>query len=277
MTSTTQQLVLSRRPSLGAIVALVALTLRQQLRGRRLLVLSLLFCLPGLLAAVINFAARVPPPTESLQFGLVFNLIPAALAPLAALLYAAGIIQDEVEEQTLTYLLLRPIPRGALYLARLLAAMLVTALLAGLFTAATFAVIGLTGHTPLDTQTGVLILKTVGLLALAEVAYCGLFGVLGLLLRRSLLLGMGYIVLFEGLLASLDMLARRMTVMYHFRVLVLRLIDAEHAREWSIELGRAPQASTSMWVLLGIGLVMAVIGALIFRSREFRMKTPEGS
>ena len=53
---------------------------------------------------------------RGLRVRLRFNLIPHALAPLAALFYAAGIIQDEVEEQTLTYLLLRPLPRWALYL-----------------------------------------------------------------------------------------------------------------------------------------------------------------
>ena len=59
--------------------------------------------------SVVNLASRFPPAAENLQFALIFNLIPHALAPLAALLYATGIIQDEVEEQTLTYLLLRPL------------------------------------------------------------------------------------------------------------------------------------------------------------------------
>ena len=68
--------------------------------------------------------------------------------PLAALLYAAGIIQDEVEEQTLTYLLLRPLPRWALYLVKLLATLLVTSVLTAVFTAATFAVIALTASEP---------------------------------------------------------------------------------------------------------------------------------
>ena len=67
-----------------------------------------------------------PASCRNLQFAFVFNLIPHALVPLAALLYATGIIQDEVEEQTLTYLLLRPLPRWALYLIKLLATMLMT-------------------------------------------------------------------------------------------------------------------------------------------------------
>ena len=64
-----------------------------------------------------------------------------ALAPLAALLCAAGVIRDEVEEQTLTYLLLRPLPRRALYVVKLLAAAIVSILLTVFFAAVTLAVI----------------------------------------------------------------------------------------------------------------------------------------
>src|SRR5438094_10642099 len=85
---------------LAALGALFVFTLRQHLRGRRLLVLSLLFLLPSALAVLVGLA-RYPPPPEHLAFAFVFNLIPHTLAPLTALLYAAGIIQDEVEGQTL--------------------------------------------------------------------------------------------------------------------------------------------------------------------------------
>ena len=55
-------------------------------------------------------------PGRGARIRLVFNLLPHGLAPLTALLYAAGVISDEVEEQTLTYLLMRSVPRWALYL-----------------------------------------------------------------------------------------------------------------------------------------------------------------
>ena len=41
----------------------------------------------------------------------------------ASLLCSAGVVRDDVEEQTLTYLLLRPLPRSALYAIKLLASM----------------------------------------------------------------------------------------------------------------------------------------------------------
>jgi ABC-2 type transport system permease protein len=270
-------LALSRFPNLRALAALFVLTLRQYIRGRRLLVLSLLFCLPGALAAVVNLTARFPHPAEEIQFAFIFNLIPHALAPLAALLYAVGIIQDEVEEQTLTYLLIRPLPRWALYLVKLLAAVLMTSALTAVFTAATFAVIGLTTQKPMPANWTDTALKTAALLALVQVGYCGLFGLLGVLMRRSLFVGVAYIIFFEGIMASIDTVARRLTVMYYFRVLALRWLAPPSGKEWYIDLTAAPQMKTCVLVLLGAGLVLALVAAILFAAREYRMKTPEGN
>src|SRR2546423_56066 len=93
---------LSRGFNLSGLWALFVLTLRQHLRGRRLLILALLFLLPTVLAAIVRFAPHAPP-SSHLEFVIVFHFIPHALVPLTALLYSAGLIQDEVEEQTLTY------------------------------------------------------------------------------------------------------------------------------------------------------------------------------
>jgi ABC-2 type transport system permease protein len=241
------------------------------------LVLSLLFALPGVLAAAVGLGSRVPPPAESLEFALLLNLVPHALAPLAALVYAAGVIQDDVEDQTLTYLLLRPLPRRALYLVKLLATLLLTSLLAAVFTAATLAVIALVANEPATAELVGRALKTAGLLSLAQVSYCGLFGLLGLLTRRSLIVGVAYIVLLEGLLASLDTVVRRLTVMYYFRVLVLRCLNPASGREWSLDLATAPQSWTCVLTLLGAGVLLATTTAFFFARCEFRMKTPAGS
>jgi ABC-2 type transport system permease protein len=269
--------VLSRRPELRALAMLFVLTLRQHVRGRRLLVLSLLFALPSVLAAVVNLTSHVAPPAAGLEFAFVFNLIPHALVPLAALLYAAGIIQDEVEEQTLTYLLLRPLPRWALYLVKLLATLLLTCTLTAVFTALTFATIALTASEPATAGLVGRALETAGLMALAQVGYCGLFGLLGLVTRRSLLAGVAYIVIIEGLLASFDTVIRRLTVMYYFRVLALRWLEPASAKDWSIDLATAPEAMTCVLTLLGVGLVSSIVAAIFFAAREFRMKTPEGN
>jgi ABC-2 type transport system permease protein len=266
---------LRRGSRASALAALFVLTLRQQLRGRRLLVLSLLFLIPAILACVFKFVPFAPPP-DVLEFALIFNLIPHALAPLTALLYAAGAIQDEIEEQTLTYLLIRPLRRWALYMTRIVAAWLTTTVLTVLFTTVALTVIywntpELWGHVlPRRAMT------IVTLMALAQVGYCSLFGLLGLLTRRSLIAGIGYIIAFEGLLANFDAVVRRLTVTYYFRVLSLRQLALPHSEEWSISLSDAPSADECLLTLLGFGALLLLLGAVHIRRREFLMKTAEG-
>ena len=220
--------------------------------------------------------AGVRRPAEVSDFTFLFILIPHALAPLAALLCAGGIIRDEVEEQTLTYLLLRPLPRTAIYAIKLLAALVTAALLTSFFTVATLVFIAwLTGEPPTAGYfaQGV---KIAAIFSLAQVAYCGLFALLALLMRRALLVGVVYIIFFEGLLATFDTIARRMTVMYYFRVLVLRWLNPASGATWEFNLKTAPTAANCVLTLLVAGLVLTIVGSLIFASGEFRMKTPEG-
>jgi ABC-2 type transport system permease protein len=271
-----EPIVLTRRVELPALGALFVLTLRQHLRGRRLLILSLLFLLPSVLAAVVRFAPHPPPPGH-LEFGFVLNLIPHALLTLTTLLYAAGIVQDEVEEQTLTYLLTRPLPRWALYLTKLAATFIVTCVITAVFTVLVLIVIY--WNTP-ELWGDILpgrALKIVGLLALAQVGYCALFGVLGLLTRWSLFIGLGYIVLAEGLLATFGSVARRLTIMYYFRVLSVHWLDPADNKVWSLDIDTAPSARECVFTIAGVSVALTLLGAILMLRREFRMKTPEGS
>ncbi|HKB41679.1 MAG TPA: ABC transporter permease, partial [Gemmataceae bacterium] len=117
--------------------ALYWLTVRQHLHGKRWIVIGVLFLLPAGLAVLIRSTATNVPPI-AIEFLLAFMFIPQALLPLVALVYATGIIQDEQEEQTLTYLLTRPIRRWAIYLIKLLATLTTTIVLTAVFTALTY-------------------------------------------------------------------------------------------------------------------------------------------
>lgn len=259
----------------SALAALFVLTLRQDLRGRRLLVLALLFLLPAVLAGAVKFVPNSSPP-DVLEFAFVLNLIPHALAPLTALLYAAGAIQDEVEEQTLTYLLLRPLPRWALYLTRLAAAWLTTTVLTALFT--TLALTVVYWNTP-ELWGDVLPRRAAivaALLALAQAGYCSLFGLFGLLTRRALVAGLAYIVAIEGMLSNFDAVIRRLTVTYYFRVLSLRWLAPLPSEEWSLDLSTAPSTDECLLTLLAVSVLFVLCGAILMRQREFRMKTAEG-
>jgi ABC-2 type transport system permease protein len=116
----------------------------------------------------------------------------------------------------------------------------------------------------------------VGLLALAEVGYCSLFAAIGLFTRYALIAGLVYIVAFEGLLANFESVARRLTVMYYFRLLSVRWLELPGNLTWSLDLTLAPSARTCVLTLLGASAVLALLGAASMMRSEFRMKTPEG-
>ena len=120
--------------SLTALWTLYTLTLRQYMHGKRWIAMAVLMLLPAGLAVLVRNTAR-DVPSILLEFLFAFMLIPQALLPLAALIYASGMIRDEQEEQTLTYLLIRPIPKWAIYTIKLLATLTTTVFLTWRFSA----------------------------------------------------------------------------------------------------------------------------------------------
>jgi ABC-2 type transport system permease protein len=261
----------------GALIPLFGLCLRQLARGKRLLILIALCLIPVALAVV----GRVYAPrdgAEHMTFAIVVNIIPHALVPLIALLFATGMIQDEVEDQTLTYLLVRPLPRPAIYLIKLLGAVLVSVVLTAGSVTLTYLVI----YWGNDKLAGDVLTRrvpiTVAILGLAAATYCSVFGCLSLLVKRILVVGVVYIALLEGVLASIDFVLRKGTVVYYERVLALRwlALDNHSRRAWEIKLEQAPSAAECVETLAVVILVVALIAARVFAMREFRVKTPEG-
>jgi ABC-2 type transport system permease protein len=269
------RLTLPHASKLSALAALFNLTLRQQLHGRRLLVLCCLYLLPVALVVLVR-SVETHFQAAGAELVILFTLIPHTLVPLTALLYATGMIHDEIEEQTLTYLLVRPLPKWGIYLIKLLATMTVTMVLATCFTMLTYVAVywgepNLWGE--IVPRRG---LQVAAITCLALVAYCSGFGCLSFLTRWPLVVGMGYIALFEGLLANIDFAVRRLTVNYYFRVLIQEWVDMR-VPHWQFKAGETPAAASCVLILLGAGVVATLIAILMFTTREFRVKTPEGS
>jgi ABC-2 type transport system permease protein len=253
------------------------MSVRRDVLSRKTLLFAALFALPAVLAGLVRYYAPSEQMTQlsGAEHAFVFWMIPQALLPLATLLYSTGMIQDEIEEQTLTYLLVRPIARWAIYAAKLCATVALTAILTVMFTTATYVVL----YARLDGFGAKLVdcSKTCVLLVLALSVYCALFGLVSLVARRAMMLGVVYIVLFEGIFANVDFVIRRLTVIYYFRVLAARWMELPTDLGWRIDLLYAPESGTCLMMLIGVGLVFAATGAAVFAGKEFRMKTPEGN
>jgi ABC-2 type transport system permease protein len=274
---------------LTGLWTLYVLTLRQHLHGKRWIVMGFLFLLPAGLAVLVR-ATSPDAPSIVLEFLFGFMFIPQALLPLVALLYATGMIQDEQEEQTITYLLIRPIPKWALYIVKLLATCTTTVLLAAIFTSLTYVAIYLGGDTH-GANIPLRCLKAVSIHALAVVSYCCLFGFMSLLTKRTLIVGILYAAIFEGLLANLPFGVRLVTVIYYTRLIAYRslsfVMDPKSgtqdlgAEAWQLDIKadpkllEHPQLSTCIIVLLAGSLVCTMLAAFLCSQKEFHVKTPE--
>jgi ABC-2 type transport system permease protein len=233
-------------------------------------------------------------PANRLEFVFAFGFIPQAILPLLALIYASGIVRDEQEEQTMTYLLIRPIPKWALYGLKLLATLTTTVILTVGLTFLTYAAVYLGAGADLK-EVSFRALQAASIHSLAVVTYCCLFGLISLLTNRALLVGIIYTALFEGLLANLPFSVRLATVLYYTRLIAYRSMDFMiatrpgvstdktdlAAETWQFDISadptllEHPQLRTCLIVLLTASVVCAVLAAILFSFREFHVKTPE--
>jgi ABC-2 type transport system permease protein len=254
------------------------------------MVLLLLFVLPAGMALLI----RIMPahtPDRMLEFVLSWILIPLALLPLVALLYASGIIQDEQEEQTITYLLVRPIPTWLMYIVKLLATLTTAILLVVFLTLLTYAAIYFNSGTSASEAVRRCV-RAAEIHSLAVIVYCSVFGLMSLVTRRTLIIGVMYTAIVEGLLAILPFGIRMVTVVYYTRIIAYRSMDFvvtwPRGREvnvaagmWSFDikndpgLAEHPALTTAVSALLSACVIFTIIAAYFCSQREFHVKTPE--
>ncbi len=275
---------------IAACLTLYLLTLRQHLHGRRWIAAALLFLLPAGMAVVIRLTGA-DVPSLFLEFVLLWILVPQALLPLVALLYSSGIIQDEQEEQTITYLLVRPISKPLIYAAKMAATWTTTILLVVALTVLTYAAIYASAEEGITTVAS-RCTKTAAILCLAAIAYCSIFSAISLLTKRTLIVGILYTAIVEGLLASLPLSIRWGTIIYYTRIMAYRTLDFVvtwprgrqddvAAAAWFLNtetdpaLAEHPQLSTCVLIVVSASLVCTAFAGWLCSMREFHVKTPE--
>ena len=174
--------------------AIARVTLRALVSRRRTVLMLLLASVPILVAALVrasqNGIGEVGPTLD----GLVVRII----LPLVALVFGTAALGSELEDGTGVHLLTKPISRTTIVLAKVAVAGTLTALLvvpstvvaAILMAAPGSDVAGLVGSLGLGVLAG-------------SYVYAAIFAALSLITSRGLIIGLGYALIWEGLLAGL--------------------------------------------------------------------------
>ena len=176
-----------------AFGALVEVTLRGLLGRRRTLLMLLLAGLPVLIGLLIRIGGGRSDAPEILD-----TLVIRTVLPLIALVFGTAAIGSEIEDGTALFLLAKPIARWRIALAKLAVAAGLTAALVVPPVVITALLVGGFGGDSLSTALGFALATVAG-----GTAYAVAFAALGVVTTRALVVGLGYTLLWEGVLAGL--------------------------------------------------------------------------
>ncbi len=176
-----------------AFRAIVELTLRALVGRRRTLTIAVLAGLPILLGVVVRLGGGRPDAPEILD-----ALCIRTVAPLVALVIGTGAIGSEIDDGTLIFQLIKPVPRWLTALAKVAVAAFVTALLVVPPIILTGLLLGGIGADSIGTTVGFAVAALAG-----GTAYAVGFTALGAITSRALIVGLGYTLIWEGVLAGL--------------------------------------------------------------------------
>jgi len=168
--------------------------------------------------------ARDPEIDYVVLAGLMYVLLPEVVTVLCMLLWAAPIVNDELESQTWIYAIVRPGARRSLLLGRYVVAVLWTA---SCTTCSAIVATALAYHFGIEraVEAGIVI---VALNLLSAVVHGALFLLVGCLFqRRAMVYAFVYAVAIEAAMGWIPAVVNRFTVSYRLRSLLLDWLNVD--------------------------------------------------
>ena len=237
------------------MVPVFVLTLRQITGVRRLLIVGLLAMLPVALTLILRLtSADESGDAQDFVSGVVNALIVGVVLPIVTMALATSVFGNDLEDRTLSFVMLMPIARWKIALSKLIAPILIAAPFVVLSGAVSI-YIGLDG----DLNT---VLAVCAGLLIGVAAYAAVFTWAGLITTRALAFAIVYVFLWEGAMSALVPGVKYLSVSAYALSIMYRLSDSsmEAVAEQVIEFPAA---------IVGAALVLAAFWLLTVR----RLKT----
>jgi ABC-2 type transport system permease protein len=263
-----------------AAVRVFDLSLGQMLWSRRSLFLAMLAAAPVLLAALIRFAAVAEPAAlpqingarigGAALFGLMIWLMYIRfIVPVLGVFYGTGLIADEVDDKTITYLFVRPIRRGAVLVGKYLAYVVCTTLLVLPSVVLVYFLVVPIGGGSIGAAFPTL-LADLGMLALGIAAYGAVFAYVGARLKRPLVIGLVFIFGWEPGVLLFPGYLKRATVSYYLQGLVPHAMPDDSAVSVLMQIFQdIPAVPASIAALVLVTLVTLWLAGRAVEVREY--------
>lgn len=239
-----------------AFRAIVELTLRALVGRRRTLTIAILACLPVLVGILVRLGGGRPDAPEILD-----TLVIRTISPLVALVIGTGAIGSEIDDGTLIFQLIKPVPRWLVAIAKTTVAAFVTAVLVVPPVILTGLLLGGLGAESIRTTIGFAVAALAG-----GTAYAVGFTALGLISSRALIVGLGYTLIWEGVLAGLLEGTRFLSV----RQAALGIAAALTGEDVGVD---ALTLSTSVGIIVAV--ILGGIALTAFSLRRFQVRAAD--
>jgi ABC-2 type transport system permease protein len=177
----------------------------------------------GFIAVALGIAVHVANPVNrpGASWSLVDSYGLSLLVPVVTLVFASATLGDLAEDGTLVYLWLRPVPRWQLAVGAVVATVTVVVPVAVLPLVVGAALTGDGGRLVAGAAAGAL---------LATLAYSAVFCGLGLRVRRALVWGVAYLLIWEQAVARVSHGAARISLFISTRSVAARLANQSPPR-----------------------------------------------
>lgn len=256
--------------TLGTMVQLrrlVGAQIRMLLLQRKTRAIFIVQMIPVLAALVYVVMESVDGLT---MFGSIVDIVTIPLlVPLAAIFFGGPAVVEELEGRTLTYLTLRPVGKGTLFVGKVIAA---TAVCLPVVLIPMLCLFLLCLWESPDWGMAIQTLgQTTGAIAVGTIAYTAIFAALGAIFASGLLVSIIYFVLFEMVCPMLPIL-EVLSVRFHIRtigemvseqagLLDSFVLDEPIVLDWYMGLA----------ILVVVSLAALGAGAYAFRERQYHM------
>jgi ABC-type transport system involved in multi-copper enzyme maturation permease subunit len=247
---------------LNAIPIIFASFFKSGLKAVRTRVFIVLGLLPVALMVIVRLvdASSAPDFFSKVMLSLYFQL----LIPVLALFFGSTIVNEELDNKTLVYLTVAPVPRRAVILGKYLAAFLLVLLIVGSGFLLSFlaAAANRLGRAAAWEELGVFL----GTSVLALFCYSTLFTLAGTFMKKSILIGLFFVFGWESVVQYFPGVTQKFTIIHWIKSLLP--IPPGEGGFLIFQLQPSP-ALESVAMLLAAGLLFLVLAVLIFERREY--------
>ena len=257
--------------TMNPLNAVFRLSLEVLFKSKRTMVIGLLCVLPvlgsilGTSLILTGVAAHELTGFDLTAFIIVNGYVYVLLA-VVTLFYATALVSDEIEEKTITYLFIRPVPKTTIYLGKYLAYLVCASVLLLPSAAACF-LIAMTADPSGEASHHLpILMQDLAVLSLGILAYGSLYAMLGALTKRPVFVGLGFTLVWETLVSFIPGYSSKLTIKHY----LLALLPHPVGQRGILGFFESPTpVPIAVIVLLAITGGLLALGAYLFTNKEY--------